>query len=125
MKARTVYRVLLADDTPDVLVWLRSLLERSRCFAVIGEARNGCEVLRFIETLKPDAVLTDIEMPGLDGFDVARSIRQRWPTIKVILFSTQHGRSYERLAREEGAIAFIPKAQLSGAALCHALREAE
>lgn len=119
-----MYRVVLADDSNEFLGWLRSLLEGSQDFQVVGQASNGAEALGLIQRLTPDLVISDVEMPELDGLDLARFIGAQWPGIKVILISGHAERQYGRLAREEGALAFIPKVRLSLQALRQALQEA-
>lgn len=116
-----MYRVILADDTGEFLEWLESLLERSPDFQVVGAANTGSETLRLVESLLPGLVIADVDMPNLDGFDVARGVQAQWPSIKVILISSHAERLYERLARDEGALAFIPKARLSLDSLRRAL----
>ena len=118
-----MYRVILADDSDDFLEWLRSLLEGSQEFQIMGEARTGAEALRLIEHQLPDLVISDVDMPDLDGLELARSVRRQQSGIKVILVSGHTERLYERLAREEGTLAFIPKSQLSLDALHRALRK--
>jgi len=116
-----IYRVVLADDMGDFLAWLKALLEDSQRFVVVGEASTGGDALHLVEVLQPDAVLADVDMPGVDGIDVVRTVQERWPEILVVLFSSHAERSYARLAREAGAVAFIPKARLSVEALRQAL----
>jgi YesN/AraC family two-component response regulator len=116
-------RVILADDSREFLEWLMSLLEGSQEFHVVGEASNGREALRLIESLIPDLVIADVDMPDLDGLEVARSVQHQQPGIKVILFSSHTEPLYEKLARKEGALAFIPKSKLSLDALQQALRK--
>jgi YesN/AraC family two-component response regulator len=119
-----LYRVILADDSDEFLSWLGSLLEGSQDFQVVGQASHGVEALGLIQRLMPDLVIADVEMPGLDGLDLARCVGARWQGIKVILISAHEERQYDRLAREEGAMAFISKARLSLQALLQALQEA-
>ena len=69
----------------------------------------------------PDLVITDVEMPDGDGLEVVRILRDQVPAVKVIVISANTGKGYERLARGEGATAFIPKAQLSLEALFQVL----
>ena len=112
-----MYRVILADDEPEFREWLRSLLEGSQDFEVVGEASTGTEAIRLMPLLTPDAVIADVYMPELDGLELARYVRDHFPSIKTILVSVHSERVYERLAREEGALAFIPKSRLSPEAL--------
>lgn len=119
-----MYRVIVADDSGEFLEWFGSLLERSPDFQVVGEASTGAETLRLVGLLLPDLVIADVDMPNLDGFDVARGVVGQWPDIKVMLVSSHTERVYERLARDEGAMAFIPKTKLSLDSLRQALKEA-
>ncbi len=118
-----VCRVMVADDEPDFRGWLRSLLNDSGDFRLIGEVSNGTEALQLIPSLLPDLVIADIHMPEPDGLEVVRHVRRHFAGIKAILVSAHEERVYERLAREEGALAFIPKARLSLDALRRALKE--
>ena len=118
-----VYRVIVADDEGDFRHWLRSLLEGSPEFEVVGEAKTGIEALDLVSRLLPDVVITDVDMPDGDGVEVVRSLRAGRPGVKVIMVSGHTERGYERLAREEGALAFFPKAKLSLEALRRVLQE--
>ena len=119
-----VYRVVVADAQAEFRDWLRSMLSVCQDFELVGEASTGTEVLCLVDLLAPDLLIIDLYTPDLDGFEVARYIRQRYPGIKTIVVSAYWGRIYERLAREEGALAFIPKADISVHALLRALDEA-
>ena len=66
-----------------------------------------------IRNLSPDLVITDLEMPGLDGLDLARYLRTRWSGTKVVLVSSHTWAAYDKLASEDGVLAFIPKGSLS------------
>ena len=120
-----MYRVIVADDEPEARQWLRSLLEGSEDFQVVGEASNGTEALRLVELLLPDLVIADVYMPSPDGLELARYIQHHFPGTKTILISVHGERVYERLAREEGALAFIRKAELSLDALRQVLQGEE
>ena len=119
-----MYRVILADDEGEFRSWLRSLLGRSEDYQVVGDAGTGEEAIQLVENLQPDLVIADMYMPNGDGLEVDRSVQRQWPDTKVILVSAHIERTYERLAKEEKALAFIPKASLTLAALRHALKEA-
>lgn len=117
-----VYRVIVADDEPDFRGWLRSLLDGSEDFQLVGEASTGTEAVDLIPSLTPDLVIADMYMPEPDGLEVARYVQINFPNIKAILISAQQDRVYEKLASEEGALAFIPKTKLSLDALRRALQ---
>jgi len=123
MNGCRVYRVFVADDEPEFREWLRSLLENSEDFRLVGEAKTGTEAIYLIPSVLPDLVIADIYMPEPDGLEVARYVKRHFSGVKAILVSAYEERVYERLAKEEGALAFIPKAKLSLNALRQALKE--
>jgi DNA-binding NarL/FixJ family response regulator len=120
-----VYRVIVADDEPEFRGWLRSILEESGDFQLVGEASTGTEAVRLIPSLAPDLVIADMYMPEPDGLEVTRYVQRNYPDIKAIIVSAHEERVYEKLAREEGALAFIPKVRLSLEALRQALQGEE
>jgi len=117
-----VYRVIVADDEAEFREWLRSLLESSEDFQVVGEASTGMETVHLLASLVPDVVIADVYMPDPDGLEVARHIQRHFPRVRLILISVHEEPVYERLARKEGALAFIPKSRLSLDAVRQALQ---
>lgn len=82
------WRVLVADDEPAARRGVRQLLAAFPSFEVIGECRDGAEVLNALDTLRPDVIFLDIQMPGLGGFDV---IRRRTPDrMPAVVFLTAY-----------------------------------
>jgi two-component system, LytTR family, response regulator len=80
------WKALIADDEPAARRGVRQLLSAFPQFAVAGECRNGAEVLAALDTIAPDVVFLDIQMPGVDGFEV---IRQRTPDrMPAVIFLT-------------------------------------
>ena len=117
------YRVIVADDEFDFSEWLRSLLDKSEDFEVLGQAYDGMEAINLITSTKPDVVIADIYMPEPDGLEVTRYIHRHLPDVKVLLISAHEQRIYEQLSREDGALALIPKSRLSLDTLLQALQE--
>ena len=119
-----MYRVVIADDCAAFLEWLKSLLESSQDFEVISEAQDGADALQAVEAYLPDLVLADVEMPEVDGIDIAKIMAGQWPNIGVILISSNNEPFYYQAAKESRALAFIAKTDLSVAAIQQVLREA-
>jgi two-component system response regulator YesN len=122
MKRYCMYRVIVADDEAEFRQWLRSLFDGSEDFQMVGEASTGSEAVHLIPLLQPDLVIADMYMPEPDGLEVARYVQRNFSGIKAILVSAYEEHVYERLAKDEGALAFIPKTKLTLDALRQALR---
>jgi DNA-binding NarL/FixJ family response regulator len=100
---------LIVDDNPRVRQDLRFLLELSGAVAVVGEASNGMEAIARVETLLPDTLLLDLEMPVMDGYVAAQAIKARWPGCRLIALSVHGYPSAREKARQSGVDAFIEK----------------
>jgi DNA-binding NarL/FixJ family response regulator len=110
---------MVVDDQPEFLRFARvRLTSSSDRLAIVGEATSGQAALDLLKTISPtpDGVLLDVEMPGLDGFDVARRLRALAPSVRVILTSASDGPGYSTVARKFGAT-FLPKRNLSAEAV--------
>ncbi len=83
----TKIRILIADDHPVVRDGLSAILETQADFVLVGEAGNGREAVVLVETLQPDVVLLDLDMPELDGLEALRLIMAQRPQTKVIIFT--------------------------------------
>jgi len=102
-------RVIIVDDMPQVLQDLRQLLELTGQIEVVAEAANGQEAVRLAGDLLPDAVLMDLEMPGMDGYEATRLIKQHPSAPRVIILSVHAGPGERESARAVGADGFIMK----------------
>ncbi len=102
-------RLLIVDDNSQVRQDLRILLGLSRDLEVVGDAGNGQEAILQAETLQPEAILMDLQMPGLDGYTAARQIKTRCPTCRVIAFSVHSYPQAKQKAQESGMDGFIEK----------------
>src|SRR5207247_7984293 len=108
--------VLIVDDHPGFRAAARELLE-AEGFAVVGEARDAASAIRAARELRPDVIILDIQLPALDGVQVSKTIGAESGGPEVVLVSTRD-RSYLAAALAEcPACGFIPKSELSGAAL--------
>jgi DNA-binding NarL/FixJ family response regulator len=108
--------VLIVDDHPSFRGTARALLEEEG-FEVVGEAENGTGALRAAGELRPDVVLLDVHLPDFDGFEVATRLTRNGSGPKVVLTSSRDFADFGKLVADSGAIGFVPKAELSGAAL--------
>lgn len=104
-----VIRVLLADDHTLVRAGIRGLLAGLPGVEVVGEAGDGHEVLRLVETLHPDVVLLDIGMPGLNGLEVAARINKQDAMVRVLILSMHASEEYVLQALRAGAAGYLLK----------------
>ena len=114
-------RVLIADDHTIVRKGLCSLLEGENDIGVIGEARDGREVIRKVGELSPDVILLDINMPLLNGIEVARNIKQIHPSMGVIILTMYSDEGYVHEALLAGASGYLIKNTIPQD-LCSAIR---
>lgn len=115
--------IVLADDHQVVRQGLRALLEAEKDFRVIGEAGDGLQAIRHVETLSPDVLVLDLMMPGLNGLDVVRQLKRAAPRTQVVILSMYANEAYVLEALSNGAAAYVLK-DSSSADLVHAVREA-
>ena len=108
--------VLIVDDHPSFRATARLLLE-SEGYEVVGEAADGPEAVRMVAELAPDVVLLDVNLPGLDGFEVAERVTRNGHAPAVVLCSSRDARDYGDRIERSGARGFVPKADLSGDAV--------
>jgi two-component system, NarL family, response regulator NreC len=105
-------RIVLADDHVLVRQSLKSLLEREG-FKVVGEASDGQETVRHVETLQPDIAVMDISMPILNGLNAAREINRTSPKTKNILLTQHDEGQYVSEALEAGVKGYVLKSQVA------------
>lgn len=101
-------RVMVVDDDTLMREVLKALL-RDEGFQVVGEARDGPGALSLVERTQPDIVCLDVNMPGLSGIDVLKSIRQKFPDIRVVMITGDSSMGTVREAVGFGAMGYIIK----------------
>jgi len=116
-------RVLLVDDHAVVRSGLSAFLLAYDELELVGEASSGEEAVRLCDRLQPDVVLMDLVMPGMDGAQATRAIRERCPAIQVIALTSFKEKELVEGAMEAGAIGYLLK-DVSADELAKAIREA-
>jgi DNA-binding NarL/FixJ family response regulator len=101
--------ILLADDHPIVRQGLRALLESEPHFRLVGEAGDGIEAVRLAERLRPDVLITDMMMPGLNGLEVTRQVTKSVPKTRVIILSMYANDAYVFESLRNGASGYVLK----------------
>jgi DNA-binding NarL/FixJ family response regulator len=118
-----VRTILIVDDDARFRAQARDLIVDGH-FVVVGEAADGASAITATRSLRPDVVLLDIGLPDIDGFAVAESLALEASPPMVVLTSSRDARAYGRRLKEGRTVGFIPKDQISAAAM-HALVDRE
>ena len=108
--------ILIVDDDPRFRIQAREILAADG-FIVIGEAADGASGLEAAHALQPDFVLLDIGLPDIEGFEVATALVVNGRPPWVVLTSSRDARAYGRRLTNGGALGFVPKERISGAAI--------
>jgi DNA-binding NarL/FixJ family response regulator len=114
MADRGSIRVILADDHPVMRAGIRSLLNAKKNIQVIGEASNGQEAVDLVRNLQPDVLVLDIEMPVLDGIEVARLLNKVPGHTNILVLSSYAERDYIRTVLEQGVSGYLIKDEAPG-----------
>lgn len=114
-------QILLADDHQVIIDGLKALLSGEPDMEVVGQATDGLQVLPRVLELKPDVLVLDLMMPGLGGLEVARQMKERAPSTKVIVLSMHANDAYVVEALRNGAAGYVLK-QAEARALVDAIR---
>lgn len=103
--------ILLVDDQAMIRVGLRTILEAHDDLTVVGEAGDGFEALRFLETTTVDVVLLDVRMPGIDGVETTRRLRERFSAeqLRIVILTTFEQDEIVVSALRAGANGFLGK----------------
>lgn len=120
-----MFRILLVDDEPLVRNDLRSLLDyRSHGFEICGEAHNADAALSMMGESQPDVAILDVNMPGMNGVDLNRAIRERYPAVQTIMLSSYDDYDYVRDCLKNGSVDYLLKHRLDGETLLALLEKA-
>jgi len=116
-------KILLVDDHAVVRSGLSKFLLVNKDMQMIGEAADGEEALHKISLYKPDIVLMDLMMPGMDGITATREIKKKYPQVKVIALTSFAEQNMVQGALQAGAIGYLQK-NVTAKELGHAIRSA-
>lgn len=105
-------RIAFADDHPLIRSGLKLLLGSDDSLEIVGEAPNGAEALRLAEEQKPDILVLDLSMPGMDGMDCLRQIKLRGFTTRVIVLTMFEDEGYILEAMKAGACGYVQKSSV-------------
>jgi YesN/AraC family two-component response regulator len=102
-------RVVLAEDNEMVRRGIRNLLNETADIEVVGEAENGVDALRLVDELAPDILLLDVEMPYLNGIEVARRLRADRRVIHILVLSAYSDKEYIQAMLMSGVSGYLIK----------------
>jgi DNA-binding NarL/FixJ family response regulator len=115
-----VTTVLIVDDHPSFRASARALLE-AEGFEIVGEAENGRSAVAAAQSLQPQLVLLDVQLPDMDGFEVSQRLTAADEGLVVVLVSSRDGAEYGDLVEESGAAGFVAKGDLTGESIARLL----
>lgn len=109
MHASQNIRVVIADDHPVFRTGLRDIIETDRRFHIVGEAGDGKEALKLVRAHQPDALVLDVEMPKLDGLEVARQLHEAESMVAVLILTMHQKESIFNKAMDYGVTGYLLK----------------
>ena len=102
-------RVLMADDHPILLAGLEAIVAADPGLQIVGEARDGVTAMNLALELRPDVVVLDISMPGMNGIEVAKALRAAWTDCRILVLTVHEERAYVWQLIEAGISGFLLK----------------
>ena len=111
------YRVMLVDDRPEFIQLAKDILSDHPAIDVVGEALSGEDALATFDDLKPEVVVIDVNMPGMNGVQVARRLADKKLGVAIVMTSAVDNPGYYGLANTVGAAGFISKKNFCGDSL--------
>lgn len=109
MSLSTKIRLALVDDHSLVRDGIRALLSVVPNVAVVGEAENGAQAIEMVEQCKPDLLLLDINLPDINGLVLTRKIRERHPSLRILVLSMHDSKEYVSESLRAGASGYVLK----------------
>ena len=114
-------KVALVDDHPIVRQGLRNLLQTEPSFQVVAEADDGITGLELVQRVRPDVLIVDLMMPGLNGLDLIKQVLKRLPRLRIVVLSMQSADSYVVEALQSGAAGYVLK-ETGPSEIIHAIK---
>jgi DNA-binding NarL/FixJ family response regulator len=102
-------RILMVDDHPVVLAGLKAVVAQDPAIEIAGEARDGAAALAMVRTCKPDVVVLDLSLPGLNGRQVAETVGRELPGSRVLVLTAHDDRAYIRELLKAGVSGYLLK----------------
>ncbi|HIE05617.1 MAG TPA: response regulator transcription factor [bacterium (Candidatus Stahlbacteria)] len=102
-------KILLVDDHDIVRSGLKRIISDYKGTKIIGEVSSGEEAIEFVREQKPDVVIMDISMPGMDGLEATKRITERWPKIKILVLTVHPEETYALRILKAGALGYLQK----------------
>ena len=107
------HAVLLVDDQPSFIDLARAMLGGDSRLHVVAQVRSGEEAVALAGTLRPDVAVVDVMMPGINGFEAVRRMRETLPALRAIIVSAVDDPAFPVLAKQVGACGFVSKRAFS------------
>ena len=105
-------RILVADDNERIRNGLCAVLEARSGWIVCGRAVDGTDAVHKAIELKPDVILVDVSMPGLNGFEVAESIHEQLPDAEILIVTEHDARTLKHLPSQPGVRGYVVKSRI-------------
>jgi len=102
-------RVLIVDDQLPFRRAAEAVVESTETFVVVGTVASGEEALTAVESLRPDLVLMDVNLPGISGVEASRRVRATHPDVVVVLLSSYDEAEFLDMTPDCGSSAYVPK----------------
>lgn len=102
-------RVLLVDDDEDIVWLIAIVLQADPPLKLVGKAVDGESAVAMVRQHRPDVVLMDLMMPGFDGLEATRRIKEQWPETKILVLTSLTENDFREVAYDSGADGFLNK----------------
>ena len=102
-------KIVIADHHPVTRKGITCILKKDENLSVVGKANNGSELYKTLEEVNPDILIMEIDMPQINGINALRNIKQKFPKLRVLIFSTHPEEIYALRSIKSGAAGYVPK----------------